>query len=170
MAPSSLEKTVYLDLSNKYRKCDSNLLAVEVSSVRVIPYTSIKTVNFRAEPSLSSLLKPLPSCSLPPADCDSVWNTLSRAAGEQGRIWEIAADLGPHLQSVGKELFGCPRHPNIDQCGQKTPGYELEELTTYLSTQSHNFCTNSPPSSTASPIAISLDDNSLKGKLFYVFC
>jgi hypothetical protein len=169
MAPSATKWTVYLDLRNEFRICDKNLVAAEVSSVRVVPYTSTKTINFRAEPSLPSLLTPPPICSLPQIECNSVWHTLSTSAGEPGRIWEVAAELGPHLKNIGVELFGCPRPPDIDRCGQLDPGYELEDFNKYVSLQPQPFCTTSTPNSTTSVVKSAYNADSLRGKISCLF-
>jgi hypothetical protein len=99
-----------VNLCNKYHKCGNNI-RVEVAAVHTVPHPFTTTISHRAEPTLASLLKPPPSCSLEDKkdECSQAWHAVaSRRVMQQAPIWEVADELGPYMKKLGKDLFGCP--------------------------------------------------------------
>jgi hypothetical protein len=108
LPPTARDWKIEVSLCNKYRKC-GNDIRVEVASVRTVPFPFTKTVSYKAEPTLASLLKSPPNCSLKEDECFNAWTAVaSRKIFQQAPIWEIANDLGPYMKRLGKNLFGCP--------------------------------------------------------------
>jgi hypothetical protein len=160
--------TTYLDLCETYQKCQ-NTIRVEVASSRLLPPpTTIKTLNFHAEPSLSALINPPPRCSLLGDECADSWGKIA-ARGPSYPIWRIAADLGPYLESIGVPLFGCSiPQPEIDRCMVD----EKIDLGSYLSTNPRNSCTKSSPSPESAAgegrKVISPSSDNLRGMVAYM--
>jgi hypothetical protein len=100
-----------------------------------------KTIKMRAEPTLSALLKPPPSCALSGLTCQLAWAEIgSRTDAHPPKIWQIAEDLGPYLQKLGKGLFGCPI-PELG-LGSCTPPYKYQDLSEAMSGDPSGVCTD----------------------------
>jgi hypothetical protein len=132
-----------LHLCNNYRELRGTT-RLEIASTRLVPpKPSATTINLRAEPSLASLLKVPPQCSLVERECDDAWWKVFRRRPFFSPIWNVADELGPYLESIGVRLFGC--HIREEYWSNCVGPRASLDLSPYLPIKPHNTCARNTP-------------------------